>query len=731
MALRSRPALAACATFSVLGLSCGRPSAAAHPSELPGNVIPVGYDAYRYWDHWPYLRLGMRAYMRSTADPNGGNSDASNFLRQDAAGSFVTLEVAGNGMLTFVRTNHWHGSPWHYIVDGNDRIVAESATEDPSKPVPNSTFLPAEGFPPPLALTWSRTAGADLSWIPVPFQSSLELAYGRAHYGTGYYIYDLFAPGASNLSQPPATWSAGPPPADVLELLDLAGADLAPTGQGVRTTQGTLDLPAGAIRPVADLTGPAAVRALELTAPAASAIALGRARLRITWDGRARPSIDTPVALFFGAGTLFNRDGREFLVRAFPVVVRFTSGNVVLATYLPMPFFRSAHIELEGGDVGVPELTFRIRTVPYEDPARWAGYLHATYHDQGTPVPGQDLVLLDTRDDEGGGDWCGHVVGTSFTFSDRGDLVTLEGDPRFFFDDSLTPQAQGTGTEEWGGGGDYWLDGRRTSLPLAGHPVGVGRGETPLSAEDRIESAYRFLLADLFPFGFRARLQLEHGATDDSTEHYRTLAYWYGLPGACLVLTDALHVSDAADEAAHRYVSAIASAPEMLTSRYEWGADHIGTAETYAATADTGRHTTGASEFTLAIDPENSGVLLRRKLDYGWPDQRAAVSVADDVPGAPFLDAGAWYLAGGSAYLHDDPPTETGVAPPEIRVSGHRWREDEFLLPPALTAGRARIRVRLSFTPTRRALEPGAPPPDQAWSEFRYWAYSFRAPPEP
>ena len=81
------------------------------------------------------------------------------------------------------------------------------------------------------------------------------------------------------------------------------------------------------------------------------------------------------------------------------------------------------------------------------------------------PEPGKDLVLLDTRTVEGGGDWSGSFVGTSFIFSDRAKLRTLEGDPRFFFDDSQTPQAQGTGTEEWGGGGDYW-GGQNMTLPV-------------------------------------------------------------------------------------------------------------------------------------------------------------------------------------------------------------------------------------------------------------------------
>src|SRR6202044_2660092 len=106
---------------------------------------------------------------------------------------------------------------------------------------------------------------------------------------------------------------------------------------------------------------------------------------------------------------------------------------------------------------------------------------------------GRDLTLLDTREVEGGGNWSGHLVGTSFIFSHNANLNTLEGDPRFFFDDSRTPQAQGTGTEEWGGGGDYW-GGVNMTLPLAGHPTGATNAKAAVSPEDRIETAYRFLL---------------------------------------------------------------------------------------------------------------------------------------------------------------------------------------------------------------------------------------------
>ena len=71
----------------------------------------------------------------------------------------------------------------------------------------------------------------------------------------------------------------------------------------------------------------------------------------------------------------------------------------------------------------------------------------------------------------------------------------------------------------------------------AGHPTGARDTKSAQSAEDKIESAYRFLLADLMPFGKNARICLEHGGTNESTEHYQTATYWYGAPAPSLVVT--------------------------------------------------------------------------------------------------------------------------------------------------------------------------------------------------
>ena len=705
-------------------------------------TIPVGLDGYRQWERWPYQRIGERAYMRSTYDRRGGNegADASHFLYQLADDFNVTLDVAGPGVLYFARYNHWHGSPWHYEVDGVDHMVQETGTADPvnaQKRLKETVFLPERLFPNPLTWTWSFTKGADLMWVPLPFEQSFRMAYSRTHYGTGYYIYHLYDRSAP-LSQPIRSWDAQTPPdRDVLELVNRAGTDLAPrpgTAEGeklgVKELSGLIDLPAEGTVLLTNLTNaPAMVRALEFSVPKRDAITFGHARLRITWDGRKEPSVDAPIALFFGAGTLYNRDQREYLVKGFSMFIRFQEDRVHLACFYPMPFFKSAHFELLGATNTVSGIQWRLRFHPLDAHPSDVGYFHATYRDHSQPKRGHDLELLDTRNIEGSAEWSGSFVGASWIFSHRGVLNTLEGDPRFFFDDSQTPQAYGTGTEEWGGGGDYW-GGLNMTLPFAGHPCGARNAKEAACADDLIESAYRFLLADLMPFGRRAVIRLEHGGDNKSTEHYETVTYWYGAPSPALVETDALKIGDAVSEGAHYYDSPQASAPYEITSRYEWGPDTLDGQEVYPAHTAVGRKTRGTSEFSLKLRPDNYGVLLRRTLDYSFPNQRAEVFVADESGGRPgqFKPAGLWYLAGANTCVYSNPKDELGATQHKVETSNRRFRDDEFIVPRELTRGRSAIRVRVKFTPVTTPLFPGYPLAELAWSEISYTAYCWILP---
>jgi hypothetical protein len=344
-------------------------------------------------------------------------------------------------------------------------------------------------------------------------------------------------------------------------------------------------------------------------------------------------------------------------------------------------------------------------------------------------------------------------------------LRGLEGDPRFFFDDSESPQAYGTGTEEWGGGGFYW-GGENMTLPLAGHPCGAPSKELSRHPKDLIESCYRFLLADIMPFGKRAVIRLEHGGENLASQHYESVTYWYGLPAASLIKTDSLDIGNIEDEKRHAYHSPDASGIEKIYSRYEWGIDsfpskpwplsdtivshhfskeqlasftppgyeQLAGKEIYPAHAEDGRSTKGTTEFNAKLLPGNRGILLRRKLDYSYPNQKAAVYVAPVKPGEnenelQWQYAGEWYLAGSNTYVFSHPMGELAARQYNVVTSQHAFREDEFLIPEKLTLNQSNIRIRIQFLPVNRELFPGRPfPKENRWSELKYSIYSYCLP---
>ena len=171
-------------------------------------TVPVALDAYRQWQRWAQQRIGVRAYLRSTFDRTGHNNtaDASHYLYQLAENFNVTLDVEGSGVLYFVRTNHWHGSPWHYEIDGVDHWSRNRRRAIRRGNSTRAVFLPKAPFPTPLTYTYATTHGADLNWVPMAFLDRLRLAHSRTFYGTGYYIYHQFVPGLP-LSRALTSWN--------------------------------------------------------------------------------------------------------------------------------------------------------------------------------------------------------------------------------------------------------------------------------------------------------------------------------------------------------------------------------------------------------------------------------------------------------------------------------------------------------------------------------------------
>jgi hypothetical protein len=132
------------------------------------------------------------------------------------------------------------------------------------------------------------------------------------------------------------------------------------------------------------------------------------------------------------------------------------------------------------------------------------------------------------------------------------------------------------------------------------------------------------------------------------------------------------------------------------------------------------------SELTVRLDPANAGVLLRRTLDYSFPNQTAEVFV--EVAGG-WEKAGIWYLAGSNTCMYSGPRGELGQREQHIQTSNRQLRDDEFLLPARLTKGRSYLRIRIRCIPDQQQLYPGKPfPKPSCWSELKYDVYSYVIP---
>jgi hypothetical protein len=391
--------------------------------------------------------------------------------------------------------------------------------------------------------------------------------------------------------------------------------------------------------------------------------------LRITFDGESTPSVYAPIGSFFGMGQ-FGIAG----VRALPVGI---DQDQNLYVYFPMPFQRSATVELVNQGSGVLsgvkyEIQHRLFTGDFDT----IGYFKTFFNPQTPTQPGDDVLMLDTSGS-------GKFVGVTQSMQGPPSRAFLEGDERIYVDGNQTPVIQGTGTEDFYNGG-YYFDHGTYSNPMSGNPLHQVQSIGGSDFDQTV--AYRFLLQDAVSFRNHIRVSIEHGPVDDVQADEWTLAYYYQLPSppgtlpAGAVKTDVLDVGKSASELQHHYSIVGQTWAGQQTATYDGDFNDV-------AITDDGRADQGSSEFDLTITPANQGVILRRRLDQGVADQRADLY----VNGAR---VGTWYHAGGN--------------------SSHRWADDDFFIPSFFTAGLSSIHIRIQFISS-----------SNDWNEFRYEAYSL------
>lgn len=618
---------------------------------------PYGLNAMLQLDRLPYLKLDTLAGGQSSYDRNGGNYDYNNYLYTDANGDRVLLDLQGPGVVNRI----WFTG---FIPEqGNLKIYFDGET------TPRINMLIADfvagnnpSFPAPLVGNELVSSGGYYSYVPLAFSKSIKIVTNQIALYFYYNIgYQLFSPDTQV-----TTWTNSQDASAVKNLWSRVGID-PKVDNGNVTASGTINLAAGSTQTLIDLAGARSISSIKLRIPGIAPGAqspdaidiLNNTWIKIYWDNESTPSVSAPIGAFFAMG--------QYGAAATHSLMAGMDNTGTMYFYFPMPFQNHARIQLTNQPTNqLSNLSYEIKHAPFTDSFANVGYFKTSFVAQTRQVDdGQDILMLDT---EG----AGHLVGIVASFT--GPIqVLLEGDERIYVDDSQTPIVQGTGVEDFFNGGWYFNHGVFT-LPTHGLAF-----HSAIGSQDRV-AAYRLFLSDAIPFRKHLRVGMEHGNRNTVKMDAWTLAYYYHQPIVRATLTDVLDIGKPASESSHSYTINNSTWSGTQGFTYDGVMDAIGA-------IDDGKWHRGSSQFRLAINPSNDGVLLRRRLDYGIANQKATVIVDGQ-------SVGTWYNAGSNP--------------------SHRWRDDDFIIPGMYTRGKNAITIQIVAASS-----------NIDWTEFLYSVYSL------
>ena len=605
-------------------------------------------------DRLPLLPRDVTLHQFSSHNKRGLNGDAGWFLYRDDRGDAVVFDAAGPGCVrSFWQTDLSEDQVLKFYFDGETEPRHTISCLDlyrgkhPLFPAPLASFEKL-GY-------WGDNPNAGNCFVPIPFAKSLKITMqGRVKFY--HFLYERYPHGT-----PVTTFTGKEDRTILLRAFAEQGEDLLPPSDAEVTRS---EFPA--IEPGKSVelfhTGKAGTIARVVIEGDASEEFLRRAELEMRWDESPYPDVVAPVGMFFGPAV------RPEAVRAMPVKVELLPENRMrLTSCFRMPFWRSARIALVNRSRGSAGPLGPIRAEIHVTPPRFdeneAGYFRTLYREGRTEM-GRDWLLYRAAG-------TGRLLGVVQTMDGA---HYCEGDEHFAIDGAGSPQINGTGSE------DYYLacfwPNRNFNFPFAGC---VG----DVKLRPGAACYYRFHLEATVPFYGEIDARIQHGGRSDIVSEYRSLAFAYLRRKPALRETDLLDVANPTSERMHDYRATRSTLTE------ETAASHEGS-DTETVVRDRGRrHEGGEITFTVAIEPGNAGMRLRRRLDQNVGRQSAEVYVDGEY-------AGTWYHADHNPHL--------------------RWFDSDHDVPATLTRGKSELKVRL----VPREGDGHGP-----WTDFRYQAFVF------
>ena len=663
-----------------LALALALPLAAQNPdlSAPDLNIRPAGLGAIEHPEQLPFLHPnGTETRQFASYDPSGANDDG-NFKSAytkyiDSNGEFVIFDASGPGCLYRQQYNVWWMGGRISAGQAHIRYYFDNETT-PRVDLPVDQLF--GGHIPPFTAPF---AFLDPKWrfgilyYPFAFKTRLKITTTRDLSGPSgnddgsWYQYTyLTYPDAAGVT----SW-AGPKedsPA-VREQWNHPGTDPKPAA-GNLALHKTVAIPKGTAATLAELKGTGSIASLRIHIEPYSNETFYHTTLRIFWDGSTVPAVDLPLGYFFGGGGEKFKDGPRIPGMSLKTLFYgFDGAAHDFYSFWPMPYWRSARIELRndsGADLSAVQCDLEYKpAAAYSYPQGEAGYFYAKRTLAQDPG---NAVVAPVFEETGRG----HVVGISFYTEN----FATDGDEFVYIDGSRTPQIHGDGTEDdhdQGYGGDAY------QKAVWGGLINGFQG------------AYRIYMNDSYVFNRHIGIGYEHSRDGGVAKGAETdvTFYYYKAPGN-LVLTDRLDVGNATSEASHQYETE----GQTWAGTRRSGYDGYERNYEYDLAGDDGRAFNGHSEFTVAIDPGNQGVRLRRRIyRSGNGVQRATVYVDGVAVDRP------WDIVTLSSA-----PSYQG------------WYDADFEIPASYSAHKSSIRVRVQYA------EGGTKP---EINEFYYWVYCY------
>lgn len=631
----------------------------------------------------PILPQGVWLTITDSHDVQGFNDDGFtsrySYLYLIPEG-MVLFDRIGSGCIRLIRTIGYTGDII-FEIDGNQRKI--SFTQMYSGKIPE--------FPPDRVSDEERGHGSAWAYVDIQFQESCRvIATDKVE---SYHFFNIWA----HLYQ------------------DANYQDPDIEIKHVRTIEGKVELLSGQNTPFLELQGNYVITKMRVwLEDEDNDDFLEKVRIKAWWDDLIIPAIDAPPGLFFATGYAGKASG-QYTIDKGETKMTIELGRIPTAAHpvgkgednsyycvFPMPFWTNAKILAQNSSQKNFNIKFEITIADNPYLKNNTGYFHARYHREANMDAHRDFSVASVR---GSGRYLGCALRTSsenLSCLNNGNRLYLEGDARFYIDDSRSFLCGGTGTEEYFNWGWYDIPEKDKvfTFPFHGYP------EHSRNIEDH-STMYRFHITDDIPFYRSFSFQLEHGPEGITPADYSSVAFYYLQDEGRLVLSDVVDIADLISEERHN-LKITGSAKVHKKSLVYQGNDQVlacmkkNSGDQIAADNITHTGTTwqGECKFNVAVDSGNRGIKLRRIFDSSWKTSPASSEIASLIRAEQAVDV---YIDGELAGRWYSPPNHACQC----------WTDEDFEIPACFTANKSNLQIQL----VSRS--------EYGWNNYQYHIYSY------